>query len=209
MEIELALAHNEELQQAQDSVEKSAQNQKEAERLSRRSEQEVQAQRLKIEQVETTLYSGKVTNPKELQDLQNESISLKKYLTVLEDRQLEAMIALEEADERFQEDLAYLENVQDRFSEHHAMLIEERTSLLKFIERQEDERVAAANAIPEKDLQLYEQLRIQRGGVAVARVTDKACSACGTTLNAALLQAARSPSQITRCSTCNRILYSV
>ncbi|MGD2159099.1 MAG: hypothetical protein PVG32_19635, partial [Anaerolineales bacterium] len=54
------------------------------------AEWNVQAQRKKIKQTEDKLYSGKVTNPKELQDLQKESLSLNRYLDTLEDHQLQA-----------------------------------------------------------------------------------------------------------------------
>ncbi|MDP6792603.1 MAG: hypothetical protein QF660_00960, partial [Anaerolineales bacterium] len=42
---------------------------------------------------EKQLYSGTVTNPKELQDLQDEGVSLGLRIAALEERQLEAMIA--------------------------------------------------------------------------------------------------------------------
>ncbi|MFN2235225.1 MAG: C4-type zinc ribbon domain-containing protein [Anaerolineales bacterium] len=48
-----------------------------------------------------------------------------------------------------------------------------------------------------------------RAGVAVAKVEDRACKACGSTLTASLNQAARSPSQIVFCDSCGRILYAV
>ena len=66
----------------------------------RQAEAKVKEQRIKIEQNEATLYGGRVRNPKELQDLQGELGALKRFLSTLEDRQLEAMLAVEEADER-------------------------------------------------------------------------------------------------------------
>ena len=47
---------------------------------------------------EKRLYSGTVTNTKELQDLQDEGVALKRRIVALEDRQLEAMIAQEDAE---------------------------------------------------------------------------------------------------------------
>ena len=52
------------------------------------AEGEVSLQNAKLEQNQQKLYSGIVTNPKELEDLQMESNSLTKYLHVLEERQL-------------------------------------------------------------------------------------------------------------------------
>lgn len=173
----------------------------------RQAEEQVRQQRVKIEQTESTLYSGKVRNPKELQDLQNEAAALKRYRGTLEDRQLEAMIAVEEAEERGQEREQALEKEQTEFQEKIAELTQEQANLNAELARLEDEREATTRSIEAPDLALYEQLRKQRRGIAVAKVSENACSACGSTLNASLLHAARSPSQIVRCDTCGRILY--
>src|SRR5262245_44362951 len=50
--------------------------QKEAEAALTLRESEVEKQRVKIQQTESSLYGGKVHNPKELQDLQKEVASL-------------------------------------------------------------------------------------------------------------------------------------
>jgi len=139
--------------------------------------------------------------------MQNEAAALKRFKIVLEDRQLDAMLAVEEAEQAYQAAAAELESVRAQFARQNSDLQEEQANLLKDLARTESERQAAASSIPSPDLSLYEQLRKQRRGIAVAKVTDKACSACGSTLNAALLHAARSPNQITRCDTCSRILY--
>ena len=52
------------------------------------AEAEAEAQKIKIEHTEASLYGGSVHNPKELQDLQRDVASLKKHLTTLEERQL-------------------------------------------------------------------------------------------------------------------------
>jgi predicted nucleic acid-binding Zn-ribbon protein len=148
-----------------------------------------------------------VRNPKELQDMQNEAAALKRYRIVLEDRQLEAMIAVEEMEAVQKTASSDLETVVSQFAKQHSALTQEQTVLLNDIERIENERKATVSSIPDDPLKLYEQLRQQRRGIAVAKVTDKACSACGSTLNAVLLNAARSPNQISRCDICGRILY--
>ena len=63
-------------------------------------ELQVQSTRTKRETTEKRLYSGSVTNPKELNDMQNEIASLKKWLSELEDRTLEAMVEVEDAERR-------------------------------------------------------------------------------------------------------------
>jgi predicted nucleic acid-binding Zn-ribbon protein len=175
----------------------------------RGAENKVKDQRLKIEQTEAILYGGRVRNPKELQDLQNEAAALKRYLEVLEDRQLEAMLEVDEASAIVTRAQGKLDSVIGDAETLNHSLITERGNIRKDVEQIEVKREATLSSIPISDLDLYNSLRDSRAGVAVAMVNDKACSACGSTLSAALFQAARTPNQLTRCETCGRILYAV
>jgi uncharacterized protein len=172
------------------------------------AEEEVNKQKVKIEQSEANLYSGNVKNPKELQDLQNEAAALKRHLTTLEDRQLEAMLEEETAEQANQASLGKLEQVKARLSEQNQTLTSEQADLDKELERFEAEREAALAPLDPDLLAVYEDLRQQKRGVAVALVTEGACAACGTTLTPALNQNARSTTQIYNCSTCGRILFA-
>ncbi len=207
-QIEITLNENSALQQAQARYEDSEVRLNDARKALHRAEEEVRAQGIKIEQSEASLYGGKIHNPKELQDLQKEIAALKRHNSVLEDRQIECMIAVEDAEGVSQQAGIELKAVQEQMAGQHAALFKERDSLVKDIHRMEQERHATAATIEADDIQLYEQLRQARRGVAVAKVSDNACSACGSTLTPAAMQAARSPNQLTRCSFCGRILYA-
>ncbi|HNT22822.1 MAG TPA: C4-type zinc ribbon domain-containing protein [Anaerolineales bacterium] len=172
------------------------------------AENEVSGQRIKIGQSEAALYGGKVQNPKELQDLQKEIAALKKYLGVLEDRQLEAMLVVEEAEAEYKKTDDAVKGVQASLVQQQAQLRGEQISLHEQLERLEIERQAAVAPLSPQDVALYEQLRQSRRGVAVARIANRTCGACGTTLTPALAQSAQVPDQIVRCPTCGRILYS-
>jgi predicted nucleic acid-binding Zn-ribbon protein len=206
-EIQAALEENSVLRAVMGKVAARERELQESKKILQRAEGEVQAQRIKIEQTEASLYGGKIRNPKELQDLQNEAAALKRYRDVLEDRQLEAMMSVEEFEGALDEAATELKAVQERGAVQNASLLSEQSALYKDVERLENERQAATSSLEAPELRTYEQLRLARNGIAVAKVTDRACAACGSTLSAALLSAARSPNQITRCSTCNRILY--
>jgi predicted nucleic acid-binding Zn-ribbon protein len=207
-EIEKILADDEDLRKARIHTDATAAALDSARKLLKRDEENVSAQRIKIEQTEATLYGGKVRNPKELQDLQNEAAALKRYLSVLEDRQLDSMISLEQAQANHQAAVELLEKAESKSASRYKELSAEQSILTGEVDNLQVERQAASASILEDDLKLYNQLRQQRRGVAVAKVVDKACGACGSTLNAALLHAARSPNQITRCDSCGRILYT-
>ncbi len=206
-EIDRLLEDKRELEESQSVADRASQEVEAAQKAVRKADENVKANKLKIEQTEATLYGGKERNPKALQDLQHEAEALKRYQSTLEDRLLDAMIALEEAEDRYAEARAAWERTKEKFAIQEISLNEERSKLLAEVQRLENEREAAARSISAPDLSLYEQLRKQRRGLAVALVVDRACSACGSTLSASQLHAARSPNQLTRCDSCGRILY--
>jgi uncharacterized protein len=172
------------------------------------AEAEVEAQRIKIEQAESSLYGGKVQNPKELQDLQKDIASLKKHLSTLEERELETMIKVESAENDLQSAKTKLELIQARLGSEHKKLIEDQTALSIILEQLADEREATLAPIESNMLQIYENLRQQKKGVAVAEVSDSSCASCGATITASQLQNARSQKQLANCPSCGRILYA-
>jgi uncharacterized protein len=163
--------------------------------------------RIKIELAETSLYGGKLQNPKELQELQNEIASIKRLIIILEDRELEAMMAVEESEAILAQASKALKEIQGKQIEQNATLNGEREKLILQIEGLEAERKATLPPISTADLTLYEQLRKIRNGVAVVNISSRACTACGATLTAAVIQSTQSPGQLIRCPTCGRILY--
>lgn len=206
--IEQEMKQDHAVRQANETVNSLEIEKRDAQKSLRVAEENVKQQRLKIEQSEATLYGGKVRNPKELQDLQKEVASLKRYLEVLEERQLEEMLTEEEIILKYEVACERLDLAEKQLSQKQESLINERKKLTAEMNRYNDERQAAASSVEDNDLKLYNQLRQKRRGVAVAKVTDRACAACGSTLNSALLYAARSPNQITICDSCGRILYT-
>lgn len=171
------------------------------------SEAEVEKQRIKIEQTESSLYGGNVKNPKELQDLQMDVASLKKHLGTLEERQLEAMLRAEETENSLDLAKAKLADVQSNLREQNRDLATESDALNRDLERLASERGAVTGNLGGQALKTYEGLRQHKRGVAVATVSEDSCSACGTTLTASQNQGARS-AQLFYCPTCGRILYS-
>ncbi len=206
--IQEMLENDAELRKALEGTETAGQGSQKAQALLREAEAQVKAQQIKIEQAESSLYGGSVHNPKELQDLQNDVASLKKHLSTLEERQLEAMIQAEDAQKALDSAQAELAALQARRGDDHSKLIEERGSLDKTLSRLQAERQAVMTDLAAASLEIYEGLRSRRRGVAVAEVSDNSCSACGTRLTAALQQSARSLTQVFYCPSCGRILYA-
>lgn len=207
-EIGAALQQDEALHQAESQWAVAEGKQQAKRKALRHAEEETRVVRIKIETSESNLYSGRIHNPKELQDLQKEVAALKRHSASLEDLQLEAMLALEEAENDLAAAQHGLEVERARSAEKNFSLQHEANGLNKDLERLDGERQVVVASIVPADLAFYEQLRQQRHGVAVARIVNRACSACGSVLNSALLSAAQSPNQVTRCDRCGRILHA-
>ncbi len=205
--IETELSDNSQLEDAERKVTQAQQKYQAEQKRQNEAENRSYAVRVKIELSESSLYGGKIQNPKELQDLQNEIASLKRQIITLEDNELEAMMAVEEADAGLTHAKGAMSEVQAKQVEQNARLNGELTRLQGLIERLESERNATLPPISPGDLSLYDQLRKSRNGVAVAKISSRACGACGTTLTAALVQSTQLTGQLVRCPTCGRILY--
>jgi len=124
-EIEISLNDNSSLRAAQNQAETTSQSLQEAQKGLQKAERTVQDLQIKIQQSEATLYSGKVKNPKELQDIQSEAAALKKYLNVLEERQLDAMILVEEAELEHNKSESNLQSIRTNNAVKNSKLIEE------------------------------------------------------------------------------------
>ena len=206
--IQQILENDKALRAANDGFAEAEDRHREGERALKLIEAEVEKQQIKIEQTEASLYGGKVHNPKELQDLQKDAASLKRHLQTLEERQLEAMITVETTEQELQAAKTDLERVQSNLKEQNKDLTQESEMLHKSLERLNSERQAVVTDIATQTLSIYDHLRKQKRGLAIATIADNSCEACGTTLTPSQQQTARSTSQLFHCPTCGRILYA-
>lgn len=206
--IRAVLENDSALQATRVSLQKAETDVQNAEKALRASQAASEAQRIKLEQVEASLYGGRIQNPKELQDLQNDLASIKRYLSTLEDAELEAMLALESAREAHQEASQNFRQVEARVISENSSLKGEQETLLNSIESLKAERSATNSTISPELLQKYETLRQKRRGLAVTTISDNACDACGAGLTPAQAQAVRVAAQLVECPSCGRILFN-
>ncbi len=179
----------------------------EKQKLLKQAETHVSDHNLKIEQNQRKLYGGAITNPKELEDLQLESIALQNYLAVLEERQLETMLNADLAQSVYNEktSLAQASAAEKTISDQ--TLSAEMTDLENAILQIQDKKSTylSKNDIP--DLSQYLSLRKTLNGIAVTLMVSSSCSSCGSSIPSAIEQEARSPKKLANCPTCKRILH--
>lgn len=206
--IQEILGNDDELREALEQIKAAEADQINSERGQQKSEEEARGQQIKIQQAESSLYGGNVHNPKELQDLQADIVSLKKHLATLEERELEAMLKAEAAQDILKNAQANMEKIQARLGNEHRQLLDEQASLTHDLKSLQSERSATVSEVAAEMLAVYDELRIERRGVAVAEVSENSCGACGSTLSPAVQQSARRAAQLVYCPSCGRILYA-
>lgn len=194
------------LRELDSDVDIARKQQEEIEREQRRVEGEAGLLDGKIAGEEKRLFSGAVSNPRELSSLQAEVEMLKKKKSRLEDSLLEVMVHSDQAAET----LRRLESELQQASEEHDSLSRVVSKITREIDVELDEHTRArAEIVPEVPdalLTLYEQLRDQKSGVGAAALEGDTCQGCHTKLPAVEVERVRREGGLQRCDNCRRIL---
>jgi predicted nucleic acid-binding Zn-ribbon protein len=160
----------------------------------------------KIEREEKRLFSGGVSNPKELSSLQAEVASLKKKQGSLEDADLEVMEQAEQA----QGTMTNLEQERAAAASESEQLTRTVEELTHDIEAQLAEhrqtRETIAPELPASLLKTYETIRAQKGGIGAAALVGGTCEGCHTTLPSIEVRKIKKDGGLQRCDNCRRIL---
>jgi predicted nucleic acid-binding Zn-ribbon protein len=161
----------------------------------------------KIETNEKRLYSGRVTNPKELENLQQELASLKRWREKREEDLLEAMVATEEAEAGLTDAQAILTQVNETWHVQQGELTAEQARLEMRLEELVELKESLVEAVGSPDATTYESLRQRKAGRAVAAVKDGICEGCRMNPTSSQVQHARSGNELVFCNNCGRILH--
>lgn len=206
-EIDRIIAADKEVSQANARLEIAQGINKSSESVLKGILEQVREKKLKRELTQSNLFSGKVRNPKELQDLQAETQALDRTIAKLEEDQLQAMMTLEETTTALRQAEADLQKVMDRKASQSSLLIGEKHKIESEIPQVDAQRKVLREQLDEPTFTVYRELLKNKAGRAVAEVNDDTCGACGVTVPPADIQAAKSPNKIAYCKNCGRILY--
>ena len=168
---------------------------------------DIQNKKIKISQSEANLYNGSVKNPKELQDLQLEISTIKKTIRKLEDVLLEVLIRLDQSEKKLEIQKKNLNIANSSFATQSSLLQGEKNTLLEKIQGLNSKKRIMITQIDRSNQNRYETLRKLKSGLAIAKLQDDACGACGAGLTAGQRQEARSASKLFICPSCGRVIY--
>lgn len=169
-------------------------------------ELEIASVNAKLAKNQDRLYSGRVRNPKELSNLQDEAAALRRRLSELEDGQLELMIAVEEEEAELAERQARAGQIESMWRDEQASLQAEKELLDSSLIELEGQRQALRMKIGAADLDLYDDLRARLGGRAVVLLKGGICQNCGVDVPTGVAQAVERGVGMHYCPVCARLL---
>jgi predicted nucleic acid-binding Zn-ribbon protein len=206
-QVEAMLGESQELLKAREAIDEATQVLAAQRTELRALELEIATLNDKLKKNQDRLYSGRVRNPKELTGLHEEAGALRRRRSELEDDQLELMIAIEDQEAELAERQARLRQIESNWREEQAGLLAEKERLAQQLAELDQECQQIRDRIPAADLHLYDDLRQQQGGKAVALLKRGICQGCGVDVPTSLARSVERGEGMSFCPICNRLLY--
>jgi uncharacterized protein len=177
-------------------------------RAQQRLEDEITTISTKAQHHDAALYSGTVTNPRELQAMQDEIAALKRRIGQLEDQELEVMEQIEPLDADLVQLAGQQATLDERSTELRGSIAEDEVSIDEQLATVRAERDALAAGVEPDLLTEYDQLRLRPGGIAIARLVGGHCGGCHLALSAMEVDRIKHlpPDEPARCDECGRLL---
>ncbi|HLX58623.1 MAG TPA: C4-type zinc ribbon domain-containing protein [Ktedonobacteraceae bacterium] len=162
-------------------------------------------QRLRL--LEQRLYSGSITNPKELNAVQQETQHLRAQQNRQEEMTLEVMDATENLQEMARQKSEAMRRAEEVWTEHNAASVQRGGQLDSKRQEVQARRDQFVISIDADLLKRYDALKRAKQGRAVSRVEQNSCQWCRVILTPSELQRARASQDLQTCGNCGRILY--
>jgi predicted nucleic acid-binding Zn-ribbon protein len=172
-----------------------------------KADREVEQVRARRERDRNRMDTGQITQPKDLERMQHELVSLERRITTLEDAELEVMESLEEAQQVLDGLGIRAEDIDARLAELVTLRDDKQAAIDASLAEVAAARGPALEGMPDDLLALYERLREQKG-VGAALLRDRTCTGCNMTIDPSEMSRIRStpPEEVVRCEECQRIL---
>ena len=156
---------------------------------------------------EQRLYSGMVSNPKELNALQQEIQHLRTQQSRQEDTCLEMMEAAESLQEESHRKAETLQQAEEAWNKESDAMRARRDQLEVRKQELQTKRTQLATSVEAEFISRYETMRRMKQGRAISKVEQNSCQWCRVILTPSELQRVRVSSQLQTCTNCGRILY--
>src|ERR1700694_1951117 len=143
--------------------------------------------------------------------LQHEIANAEAEVAKAEDRQLEVMMAGEEAERRVRNAEANLKEAEQAVNAEKKKIQLLNTEKKKELDAALAERTRVIAPVPQDMRDLYERIAKRHHGTALAEARDEQCRGCGMRVLPHILQELRQEAneEVYRCESCGLILYSL
>ena len=173
------------------------------------AELEQKAVDTKRQDVETKLYSGKISNPKELQAFQDEVEMLQRQKVRLDEKLVLLAEELEVCQKRATETAKALSEAQSASRAKLSRYKQDATKIADQARLLSAQRTEAQAVVPADLRKRYEAIRANKGGIGIVTVEDSnACGGCKMGLPSSLVKRLQEGRGLETCENCGRILWS-
>ena len=173
-----------------------------------RFEHEIDSISQKAAAEEKRMYDGSVANAKELDSIRHEVDNLKKRRSDREDELLGLMEVREELEAQERAATGRSDGLRAQVETVEGTATDELGRLTMELKERSEARAALAATVEPELLELYEDLRPQKKGVAAVALVDGVCQGCHEQLSSVYLDRLKRTEGPKRCEHCRRILVT-
>lgn len=173
-----------------------------------RNESEAASLRDKVKQLEERLYSGSITNVRELTAIETEHNTARRELARVDEAISPSKLTAEEAEQLHERLGTELAERQKEWDQRRKELRKERSRIGTEYKKMGAERQTATDGIPEPDLETYNALLPRMNGIAVVKVDRGVCQGCRVRLPIGEISRMQNAAGLVNCSSCGRILLT-
>jgi hypothetical protein len=203
--VEHQLNHNEALEKAKSDLEAIQKDQAALQQKQRDAEHAVDDLEAKLKPVQHKLLRVSGSTPKELAAMEKQAIQIKGQVTQEEDKVLEMMGQAEALQNAAAAKAADVNKIEREWADKRNQLQAEQADLMSALESDRKVKDEILSQIEPAHLQLYEKLRRQKQGNAVAKIAQGRCQGCKITIPVSELSQARA-GELVQCGSCSRVL---
>ena len=195
------------LPELRDNCEKTRLRELEAKVETARLESDLATLKEQVNELETRLYGGSITNVRELTAIETEHSAVRRSLAQVEESIAPAEVAAEHARQQFEDLTKELAEKEKHWTTRLIELRQEKVKMGNEFNKMLELRNAEASEIPDEDLARYTRLFRSNRGVAVVKVERGVCQGCAVRLPVGELTRLRNSDGPIPCS-CGRALLT-
>lgn len=203
--VERQLEHNEPLAAARADLETGLNSLSEFQQRQKAAEWALDDLEAKLKPIKQKLYAGSVKNPKELVSMQQQASQLQSQVRDEEDKILEIMSQIEALQKQTTVKTARVATLEQEWTEKKQQLLSEKAELTAVLDATRKKREGLLHNIDTTYVEIYENMRVRKHGLAVAKIEQGRCQGCRISVPLSEVTQARA-GDLVQCGSCGRVL---